>query len=503
MRWLNKFSVPLIASALILYWLFQRGPTYLSSYFAALEVQALQDAARLYGGRFMAYIPRHLHPPLTSAMLGLWTQLGDSEKVLRLFPVACAVGTLTIYTSLLRSKYSLATAAMAGLFFVCSWGFVVCHVGVLNYGWPLLLSMGMIALYAKHLEKRQTQLLMALGILTTIGIFSNYTIVFLAVALWASLCVHDWSEQGRVKALTALTAFVAIVPGTLWIFWHKSQLPLDTAAYLVPRSLGGGDFFKALLQGTCHLLLLLFPCEWHGITQSSFFLILFLPLLFFKSSRSRWILLPTGICTASFLVASLLLKFPWDTSRHRFPLIALYSLLIADVCIQTLLQVRPPARKHAMAMVGLLTLATAFSHLFFADWEASSSKLRDPRDLARWRAALLADRRTIVSDQATRDRLSWYIDHRGFSGFHFPLFPEQIQYSLPFRIALAPVWNFQKEESCKALDDLLGANTPPGGWRATSLADIADNYQPPLPCMTARPGAQVWQTSSAFIVNYN
>lgn len=503
MRRLNRFAVPLIALGLILYWILQRGPSYLSSYFAALEIQALQDAARLYSGRFAEYIPRHLHPPLTSAVLGLWTQLGDSERILRLFPVACGLGTLVLYTSLFRDKYGLTAATMAGLFFVSSWGFVVCHVGVLNYGWPLLLTVGMIALYAKYLERRQNKLLLALAVLTTIGIFSNYTIVFPAVALWGALCLYDQIHHGRFKTTSALAALAAIVPGTLWMVWHKSQLPPDTAAYLEPLSLGGGDFFSVLQRGFSNLSLMSFPCEWSEVTQSPIFLIALIALLLFQGSRSRWILLPAALCTIVFLTASLLLYFPWSTSRHLFPLNALYSIAIADICIQMLLKVRAPERTLATVTVLLLIFAMAGSHLFFPDWEATSSKLRNPKDIKQWRASLLADGRVLVSDQATWDRLSWYIRRQNFSGFHFPLFSEQIQEALPFRVILAPVWNFQRKESCQAVNEVLKETETYGGWRITSLADMAEQYGSPQPCIDHGPTAYKWQVPSAFIVSHN
>ncbi|GEM_PF-7094653 len=503
MRRFDKFAVPVIALGLITYWVLQRGPSYLSSYFAALEIQALQDAARLYGGRFLEYTPRHLHPPLTSALLGLWTQLGDTEKILRLFPVLCGWGTLVIYISLLRRKYGLSAAGVAGIFFVVSWGFVVCHVGVLNYGWPLLVSIGMIALYARYLEKQRTKILVALGILSTIGIFSNYTTVFLAVAIWGAIGVYDLLNHGRISKASVLAALLAITPAAVWMIWHKRQLPGDTAAYLAPISLGGGDVFTVLMSGTSHFVVLLFPCEWHWMTGSAPFLAAFGFLLFFGSGPSRWILLPTAICTIVFLLASLLMNFPWDTTRHRFPLLALYSLLISDVCIQTLITLREPVRKHGLSAVAVFTVAIACTHFFYPDWEANNSKLRNANDVATWRATLLADERIVVSDQATWDRLSWYISRKNVSGFHFPLFPEQIHDSLPFRVLLAPVWNFQTKESCKAVSDLLGEINTYGGWRVTSLADMADQYGRPSSCIDSRPGAHKWQAPSAFIVSYN
>jgi uncharacterized membrane protein len=179
------------------------------------EMISLQLATWADGPEFWRGLLRDIHGPLTSVMLRGWMAVGTSEAWIRLLYAIPAVATVPLVYRLAQDLFDERTGRIACLLTAISPFHIWYSQEARNYSWAILWVTGALVLFLRVWDGRGApKSWVGLATLLVLGVLTNFSVVFLLVALTGIVLLRRpfSSVFAGAWGLTLVTVAVVFIP---------------------------------------------------------------------------------------------------------------------------------------------------------------------------------------------------------------------------------------------------------------------------------------------------
>jgi hypothetical protein len=487
-------------------WIVLTGTDHFLALFNALEVQALTDGFKMVYWNYFEFQRVHLHPPLTALLLFAWATINPGEVWIRFFPALCGLFTLLLFAVRLKSRHSVWTVIVATLYLTFTLGFNELHATLLNYGWPVLLGMGLVVAHDKYLRTKANMDLAGFAALSVLACFSEYASLLLLVPLWLNLLTstrHLYPLQFRAIWITG-TAWA--LPLAVWLLNHWVKIDPGTSEYLDASALLTVNGTNTFFEGNAKLLHSLFPFEF---SESWAIGIVTAAVVGGLWGRLQSLAL-FAQCYALTLMASLLVHYPWNTFRHRYSLWLLGMFVLVDGLTSLCPRIPVPWSRFSHTPLprplAISMLAVCGLSLLLAFHYREDKGYRDMASFAKWASRwnqVVRNSPVLFTDGSTVERVHWYAARRPeFSLLNVvPTSGLKASEAVAVPNAARP-WTLYDPTVCSSLKKWVRQNSS-GRWAVAALKLHANDGKELLRCIANDPTlkrSRKWFTDAGWIV---